>query len=832
MKHISRIISLLFISFLIGQPAGVVIDQTTIDIANYWNTTTNQIFIDENNNVFIGYNYSDNEDGTFPKVKIKNVTENEIYTIDDSNGFGLGMPDIRKHNWGNLLVTTTSGGFPWVLTDDWANGVSLQIESEQGLGEFEELYWFNEAPVSEPEFALTGWTLIDSNGRIHSLIYDGWGFGFVYKYSDDGGFVFSQGVIIAYEGDDEFPNYTVVEGQFFNQPFGVAFNSDDNGHVAIAVTDQGGDITLYESFNGGELWENARNITNYGEDFGGEISARPDRFIDGIFDAEGNLHLVWEASYWMDEWQESERHPWPGYGVDLPYPADKRGQLIHWSENSGLNLVAVSQYPLVDLSNVFSNITGREKGCMISQPSISVDETNNEIIIGYTQYSENYGDISQDGKFLGFGKAYITKSTDGGESWTIPYALNESTDFDERHLQLSEKSNNNEINLIYYHDETPGYNVFQEINVNDGVDIMYHSMEMPEMDIAIYSCMDSDAVNFDSDANLDDGTCLFITCCADINACNYESSCLPFQPQECDYLECLGCMDPDATNYDPFATMEDESCLYGTEFALKFDGTNDFVLIEDHNDFDFTTNYTLEAWIFPEEFNWLSGIISKYQTSSANGWLLRMHSTEPFDGISFDELNSPVGVLYQNQWTHIAAVNQNGQRNLYINGEAVNLSGNALNVQSNNDYIRIGSDFNDRYFKGAIDEIRIWNTGLNQTQIQANMNEPLLGNEQNLIAYYNFNEGLGDTLHDLTGNNHYGIVYNGAVWVNGVGGAILLGDVNFDGNINILDLVMKVAFIVGFEEPNDFQFTASDGNESGSINIQDIIFFLNIILEN
>ena len=68
--------------------------------------------------------------------------------------------------------------------------------------------------------------------------------------------------------------------------------------------------------------------------------------------------------------------------------------------------------------------------------------------------------------------------------------------------------------------------------------------------------------------------------------------------------------------------------------------------------------------------------------------------------------------------------------------------------------------------------------------------------------------------------------------MNGVGGEILIGDVNFDGNVNILDLVMIVAFIVGFEEPNDFQLTASDANGSGSINIQDIIIFLNLILED
>ena len=46
MKHILRVIFLIYFNFSIAQPVGEVIDQTTIDIANYCNSTTNQIFID------------------------------------------------------------------------------------------------------------------------------------------------------------------------------------------------------------------------------------------------------------------------------------------------------------------------------------------------------------------------------------------------------------------------------------------------------------------------------------------------------------------------------------------------------------------------------------------------------------------------------------------------------------------------------------------------------------------------------------------------------------------------------------------------------------------
>ncbi|MBH10659.1 MAG: hypothetical protein CMG74_09995 [Candidatus Marinimicrobia bacterium] len=52
----------------------------------------------------------------------------------------------------------------------------------------------------------------------------------------------------------------------------------------------------------------------------------------------------------------------------------------------------------------------------------------------------------------------------------------------------------------------------------------------------IYGCTDSSAVNFDLQANINDGSC-----------------------------EYLGCMDPQSVNYDPVATIDDGNCLNETQ---------------------------------------------------------------------------------------------------------------------------------------------------------------------------------------------------------------------------------------------------------------------------
>ena len=67
----------------------------------------------------------------------------------------------------------------------------------------------------------------------------------------------------------------------------------------------------------------------------------------------------------------------------------------------------------------------------------------------------------------------------------------------------------------------------------------------------------------------------------------------------------------------------------------------------------------------------------------------------------------------------------------------------------------------------------------------------------------------------------------------GIGSSIqtgMLGDVNSDGEINVLDIVSMVNFALGSDYPNDIEFWASDINGDGSINVLDIVSIVNIIL--
>ena len=60
-------------------------------------------------------------------------------------------------------------------------------------------------------------------------------------------------------------------------------------------------------------------------------------------------------------------------------------------------------------------------------------------------------------------------------------------------------------------------------------------------------------------------------------------------------------------------------------------------------------------------------------------------------------------------------------------------------------------------------------------------------------------------------------------------GTGIVGDVNNDESVDVLDIVIVVNMVVGSEPPN---YATSDFNSDGQINVQDVILLINIVLDN
>tara|TARA_B100000446_G_C10375691_1_gene278369 strand:- start:102 stop:611 length:510 start_codon:yes stop_codon:yes gene_type:complete len=59
---------------------------------------------------------------------------------------------------------------------------------------------------------------------------------------------------------------------------------------------------------------------------------------------------------------------------------------------------------------------------------------------------------------------------------------------------------------------------------------------------------------------------------------------------------------------------------------------------------------------------------------------------------------------------------------------------------------------------------------------------------------------------------------------------VVLGDINGDGIINILDVIVEVNIVLGAVDPTPQQESAGDLNTDGTIDILDIISLVNLIL--
>lgn len=207
-----------------------------------------------------------------------------------------------------------------------------------------------------------------------------------------------------------------------------------------------------------------------------------------------------------------------------------------------------------------------------------------------------------------------------------------------------------------------------------------------------------------------------------------------------------------------------------TANALHFDGVDDYVSIPTNAIVpQGASSYTIEAYIKPSVHS-SNGIVGWGNYGSDN----RVNALRLGDGNNIinywwgRDLYAPLGVsLADNKWYHIAATYDGSKRKIYLDGVLkAEDSPSSPNVASAANF-RIGSTNNGEYFKGSIDDVRIWNVARTQAQIQANMNTELLGNEVGLKAYYTFNQGIAGgnnatitTISDKTSNALNGTLMN------------------------------------------------------------------------
>lgn len=182
-----------------------------------------------------------------------------------------------------------------------------------------------------------------------------------------------------------------------------------------------------------------------------------------------------------------------------------------------------------------------------------------------------------------------------------------------------------------------------------------------------------------------------------------------------------------------------------------------------------TDKITVEAWCYLTDYTFLPTIVGNYGNGTMQ-FLLRVDNERPafwINNAGFRVVNGGTRVPL-NTWTHLAGVWDGNQLQVYINGVldgSSTITGGGL--VSTTHPVRIGASLTSEPFTGSIDEVRIWNVARTATQIASRMNSCYTGSVNNLLAYYNFEEGTGTTLTDRSGNGYNGTFVNSPTWTTG-----------------------------------------------------------------
>ena len=163
--------------------------------------------------------------------------------------------------------------------------------------------------------------------------------------------------------------------------------------------------------------------------------------------------------------------------------------------------------------------------------------------------------------------------------------------------------------------------------------------------------------------------------------------------------------------------------------ALSFNGSSNLVRVASAASLNLGSAMTLSAWVRPaaNQSGWRTIIqrqADAYFLAAGGDRPLRPAGGGTF-GSSTPVVASPTAIAV-NAWTHLALTYDGANLRLYVNGTQVAIRAATGAIQATANPLWIGGNQPyGEYFRGLIDEARVYNRALSQTEIQNDMNVPL-----------------------------------------------------------------------------------------------------------
>lgn len=171
------------------------------------------------------------------------------------------------------------------------------------------------------------------------------------------------------------------------------------------------------------------------------------------------------------------------------------------------------------------------------------------------------------------------------------------------------------------------------------------------------------------------------------------------------------------------------------KWALRFDGSNDYLNCGSGSSMTLATKATIEAWIYQIG----RGISSNWPSIAGKGQFRIYHNGGSSDMVAYVVVNGtghwPVFTSNNplNQWHHLVVsfdgtlASQNIK--LYYDGKLVNTENAPGTLSAGSETVYIGGAIGGISFNGLIDEVRIYGTALTLGEIQEHYAEGLKGHQ-------------------------------------------------------------------------------------------------------
>ncbi|MEQ8471749.1 MAG: LamG-like jellyroll fold domain-containing protein [Marinoscillum sp.] len=220
--------------------------------------------------------------------------------------------------------------------------------------------------------------------------------------------------------------------------------------------------------------------------------------------------------------------------------------------------------------------------------------------------------------------------------------------------------------------------------------------------------------------------------------------------------------------------------------ALSLPGSSEYLAVNTPNNFDYSTGYTISAWINEPAggnstmYNTLfyaggaaGSDIEVYQNSSSGVFTI-LHNRD--NGGTISHYSVSTNFLPDAEWVHFAVTYDGATSRIYVNGELRTTNALLAPVKSASSEMTFGYLNSNAFpaaqvFDGMFDDIRIYNEARTADQLSKDMRTCQSGSDESLLLHYDMESASGSILTDLINNtpaqiknqNSGGIVADGAI---------------------------------------------------------------------